>query len=215
MFHLTVCYVHCCHVMWKNLKKERFLFFCLFQTWKFNTYSRIIHQASGSTGWKILLTVLLSNGMFELGICLQQTYGGLCHLVGSHSSFFKGKRVSVSLLLKMCFPVIWRKALYIYIYMFRKELKSVRNTEIKLHILSVGYTYCVLVCLQLWCDERKLFSTNCGLNYRVLWPFMYEPENTATQCGVIFKISCIYKYMSLFHNICLKGLYRHKRLCEI
>jgi len=107
----AVRYVHCCHIMWKNLKRE-IPVCCLFQTWKLNTCCRIIHQASGSTGWKILLNVLLSCGVFELGICLQQTHGGLCHLVGSHNVFFKGKRVSFSLLLKICFPAIWREVLY-------------------------------------------------------------------------------------------------------
>jgi len=106
----AVCYVHFCYIMWKNLKRE-IPVCCLFQTWKLNTCFRIIHHISWPTKWEILLNVLLSNGMFELGICLQQTHGGLCHLVRSHSSFFKGKRVSVSLLLKTCFPVIWRKVL--------------------------------------------------------------------------------------------------------
>ena len=39
--------------------------------------------------------------------------------------------------------------------------------------------------------------------------------NTALQRHVVFKIFYTYNYMSLFHNICLKDLYRHKRLCEI
>jgi hypothetical protein len=59
-----------------------------------------------------LLNVLLSYGVFELGIYLHQTRGGLCHLVGSLSSFFKGKRVSFSLILIICFPVICRKVLH-------------------------------------------------------------------------------------------------------
>jgi hypothetical protein len=115
--------------------------------------SRIIHQASGSIGWTELQNVLLSYGVFELGICFQQTHGGLCHLVGSHSSFFKGKRVSFSLILKHLFPSNMSKGAT---YVFKWDLKSTMSTEIKLHVFSIDDPYCLLVCLQLWCDERKL-----------------------------------------------------------
>jgi len=39
-------------------------------------------------------------------------------------------------------------------------------------------------------------------------PFTFEWENTVAQ-------RYIYNYTSVFHNICLKGLYMHKRLHEI
>jgi len=32
--------------------------------------------------------------------------------------------------------------------------------------LSINDTHCLLVCLQLWCDERKLLSANCGPKIR-------------------------------------------------
>jgi hypothetical protein len=46
-------------------------------------------------------------------------------------------------------------------------------------------------------------------------PLLAKWENNALQQHVVFKIFCIYNYMSLFHSIYLKGLHRHTRLREI
>ena len=113
--HSFICCWYCLlHSLWSYCGKEsEEIPVCyLFQAWKLIICSRIIHPASGSTGWTVLLNVLLSYGVFKLGVFLQQTHNGFCHLLGSYNSFFKGKRVWVSLILKICFPVICRKGLH-------------------------------------------------------------------------------------------------------
>jgi hypothetical protein len=45
--------------------------------------------------------------------------------------------------------------------------------------------------------------------------FTAEWENIVPQRHVFFKIFCLYNYTSLFHNIYLKGLYRHERLWNL